>query len=96
MKEGYKVPSLPANLTMVQIKNHNERKSRKSKAIVTLVAAVSSEIFIRIMTMKLAFDVWNFLEEYEGDEWIKGMKMVNLIREFELQKMKDRDGERVL
>ena len=75
---------------MVQIKHHKERKSRKSKARATLFAAVSSEIFVRIMTLKSAFEVWNFLKkEYEGDERIKGMQILNLIREFELQRMRE-------
>lgn len=90
VEEDYEVPPLPANPTMAQIKNHKEKKTRKSKARATLFAAVSPEIFVRIMTMKSAFAVWNFLkEEYEGDERIKGMRVLNLIREFELQKMKD-------
>ncbi|XP_047268081.1 uncharacterized protein LOC124898481 [Capsicum annuum] len=43
-----------------------------------------------IMTLKLAFEVWNFLKkEYEGDKRIKGIRTLNLIREFELQKMQD-------
>ncbi|XP_020262999.1 uncharacterized protein LOC109838978 [Asparagus officinalis] len=75
---------------MAQIKNHKEKKSRKSKARATLFVAVSPEIFVRIMTMKSAFDIWKFLKkEYEGGERIKGMHILNLIREFELQKMKD-------
>ncbi|KAA3486414.1 Retrovirus-related Pol polyprotein from transposon TNT 1-94 [Gossypium australe] len=46
-----------------------------------LFIAVSPEIFVRIMTNKSTFELWNFLnEESEGDERIK---------EFELQKMKD-------
>ncbi|XP_060216273.1 uncharacterized protein LOC132643756 [Lycium barbarum] len=90
VEEDYEVPPLPANPTMAQIKNQKEKKTRKSKARATLFAAVSSEIFVRIMTMKSAFEVWNFLKkEYEGDERIKGMRVLNLIREFELQKMKD-------
>ena len=90
VEEDYEVPPLPANPTMAQMKNHKEKKSRKSKARATLFAAVSSEIFVRIMTIKSAFEVWNFLKkEFEGDEKIKGMKILNLIREFELQKMKD-------
>ena len=90
MEEDYEVPPLSENPTMAQIKNHKEKKSRKSKARATLFVAVSSEIFVRIMTMKSAFEVWNFLKkEYEGDERIKGMKILNLIREFELQKMND-------
>ncbi|KAL1072909.1 hypothetical protein V6Z11_D11G184800 [Gossypium hirsutum] len=85
VEEDYEVLSLPANLTMAQIKNHKERKSRKSKVRATLFAAVSSAIFLKIVTMKSSFEVWNFLkEEYEGDERIKGMKMLNLIKEFEL------------
>ncbi|XP_015576935.2 uncharacterized protein LOC107261514 [Ricinus communis] len=90
VEEDYEVLPLPANPTMAQIKTHKEKKSRKSKARASLFVAVSSNIFIRIMTMKSTFEVWNFLkEEYEGDEKIKGMKVLNLIREFEVQKMKE-------
>ncbi|XP_052201452.1 uncharacterized protein LOC127807530 [Diospyros lotus] len=42
------------------------------------------------MTLKTAKEIWDFLKkEYEGDERIKGMQKLNLIREFELQKMKE-------
>lgn len=42
------------------------------------------------MTLKSAYEVWSFLKkEYEGDERLKGMRILNLIREFELQKMKE-------
>jgi len=35
------------------------------------------------MTKKITFEEWNFLKkEYEGDERIKGVKILNLIREF--------------
>ncbi|XP_006582690.1 uncharacterized protein [Glycine max] len=48
------------------------------------------DIFSRIITIKSTFDVWNFLkDEYEGDERIKGMQAMNLIRKFEMQKMKE-------
>lgn len=60
---------------MAQIKNHKEKKTKKlrkqrnSKAKATLFAAVSLEIFVWFMTMKSAFQVWNFLKsEHEGDE----------------------------
>ncbi|XP_057432817.1 uncharacterized protein LOC130725621 [Lotus japonicus] len=90
VEEDYEVLPLPANPTMAQIKNHKERKTRKSKARATLFAAVSQDIFTRIMTIKSAFEVWNFLkDEYEGDEQIKGMQVLNLVREFEMQKMKE-------
>jgi len=41
------------------------------------------------MTLKTAKDIWDFLKEYEGDEKIKGMQMLNLIEDFELQRMKE-------
>ena len=42
------------------------------------------------MTLKTTNEIWDFLKkEYEGDKRIKGMQMLNLIREFELHKMKE-------
>ncbi|XP_021900922.1 uncharacterized protein LOC110816883 [Carica papaya] len=42
------------------------------------------------MSLKSAKAIWNYLKsEYEGDERIKGMQVLNLIRDFELQKMKE-------
>jgi hypothetical protein len=90
VEEDYEVFPLPNNPTMAQIRNHKEMKTRKSKARASLFAAVSEEIFTRIMTIKSAFEIWNFLKnEYEGDERIRGMQALNLIREFEMQKMKE-------
>lgn len=90
VEEDYAVPALPANPTVAQMKNHKENKQRKSKARAILFAAVSPAIFTRIMSFKSAKEIWDFLKvEYEGNEKIKGMKVMNLMREFELQKMKD-------
>lgn len=42
------------------------------------------------MTLESAKEIWDFLkEEYQGDERIKCMKVMNLIREFEMQRMKE-------
>ena len=42
------------------------------------------------MSLKTTKAVWDYLkEEYAGNEKIKGMQVLNLIREFELQKMKE-------
>lgn len=69
---------------------HKERKTKKSKAKATLFAAVSTTIFTRIMSLKTSKEVWDYLkEEYAGDERIRGMQVLNLIRDFELQKMKE-------
>ena len=90
VEEDYEVHPLPTNPIMAQIKNHKERKTRKSKAKACLFDAVSTTIFTRIMSLKLAKDVWDYLKkEYAGDERIRGMQSLNLIREFELQRMKE-------
>lgn len=90
VEEDYEIPALPGNPTMAQIKLHKERKTRKSKAKSCLYAAISTTIFSRIMTLESAKAIWNFLkEEYQGDERIKGMKVMNMIREFEMQRMPD-------
>ena len=42
------------------------------------------------MSLKTAKAIWDYLkEEYARDEKIRGMQVLNLIREFELQKMKE-------
>lgn len=46
--EDYEVFPLPGNPTATQIKTHKEKKTRKAKACV--YAAVSPNIFSRIMT----------------------------------------------
>ena len=86
VEEDYEVPSLTDNPTMAQLKSHTLKKSRKSKAKATLFVAISEEIFTRIMHQNSTFEVWNFLiTEYEGDDKVKGMQVLNLIRAFEMQ-----------
>ncbi|KAL4318060.1 hypothetical protein GQ457_18G019390 [Hibiscus cannabinus] len=93
VEEDYEIPTLPHNPTMAQIKLQKEKKTKKSRAKACLFAAVSSTIFTRIMTLKSAYEIWNYLKsEYAGDERIKGMRVLNLIREFELQKMKETES----
>lgn len=90
IEEDYDVPQLPDNPIVAQMKNHKVRKTRKAKAKACLFAAVSKTIFIRIMKPKTASATWNYLkEECEEDDRIRNMQILNLIREFELQRMKE-------
>nr|KYP60815.1 hypothetical protein KK1_023229 [Cajanus cajan] len=42
------------------------------------------------MTLKSAKTIWDYLKEgYAGDERIRSMQVLNLMREFEIQKMKE-------
>nr|XP_009781205.1 PREDICTED: uncharacterized protein LOC104230165 [Nicotiana sylvestris] len=90
VEEDYDVLPLPNNPTVTQIKSHKDKKIRKSKAKATLFAGSSATFFTRVMALKSAKEIWDYLKgEYTGDEKIRGMKVLNLIREFELQKMKE-------
>ena len=80
VEEDYEVLPLPNNPTVTQIKNYNERKTMKSKAKACLFAVISTTIFTRIISLKSAKDVWDYLKEYAGDERIRGMQSLNLIR----------------
>jgi len=81
------IQSLPENPTVAQIKS---QKMKRSKAKACLFAVVSPMVFTRIMSLKSAKEIWDYLKtEYEGDERIRGMQVLNLIREFELQRMEE-------
>lgn len=65
---------LPNNPTMAQIKAQKEKKT-ESKGCLFVV--VSTTIFTRIMSLKSAKEIWDYLKkEYEGDERIKGMEVI--------------------
>ena len=90
VEEDYEIYPLPENPTMAQIKNHKERKMKKAKARSCLFTGVSQMIFIRIMTLKSPKAIWDYLkEEYAGDDRIRSMQVLNLRREFELQRMQE-------
>ncbi|XP_049397348.1 uncharacterized protein LOC125861510 [Solanum stenotomum] len=87
IEEDYEVLGNP---TMAQLKNHKDKKTRKSKAKACLFSAVSSTIFTGIMSLKSAKAIWDHLKaQYKGDDCIKGMQVLNLIRYFELHKIKE-------
>ncbi|KAJ8771243.1 hypothetical protein K2173_026131 [Erythroxylum novogranatense] len=93
VEEDYDVPPLPTNPTVAQMKNHKERKIRKSKAKACLFSAVSSTIFTRIMNLESTKEIWDYLKkEYQGSERTKNMQILNLIREFEMVKMKESES----
>ena len=51
VEEDYDVPLPQENPIMAEIKSHKEKKTRKSKAEATLFAAVSTTIFMRIISL---------------------------------------------
>jgi hypothetical protein len=90
IEEEYQVEPLPENQTVTQIKIHKGKKTKKAKAKACLFHAVSNTIFTRIMNLKSAKDIWDYInKEYEGHERTKNMQILNLIRELEMLKMKE-------
>ena len=72
------------------MKIHRERKTRKAKAKACLFSAVSPSILTRIMQMEFAAEIWEYLKnEYQGNEGVQNMQVMNLIREFEMTIMKE-------
>jgi len=54
------------------MKNHKEKKGRKSKEKSSLLVVELKDIFIRIITIDSAFKIYNIMkDEYEGDDRIK-------------------------
>jgi len=93
IKEDYEIESLPKNPTVAQIKSQKLKKMKRSKAKACLFAVVSLMVFTRIMSLKSTKAIEDYLKaEYEGDERIRGMQVLNLIREFELQRMKESES----
>ncbi|XP_050207448.1 uncharacterized protein LOC126656869 [Mercurialis annua] len=78
---------------MNQLKIQKERKTRKFKVKAYLFSAVSNSIYSRVMQLESAKDIWDYLkQEYQGDEKTKNMQALNLIREFEMMKMKETES----
>ncbi|KAM3361580.1 hypothetical protein P3S68_016434 [Capsicum galapagoense] len=90
VEEDNEVTPLGDNPTVNQIRHHKERKTRKAKAKACLFSAVSPSFLTRIMQMKSTTEIWEYLEkEYQGNERVQNMQVMNLIREFEMKRMKE-------
>lgn len=89
VESDYEPTPLPQNPTLNQIKKHDEEKAKKPKALSCIHSAVSDGIFTSIMTCESPKEAWEMLkEEFEGNDQTKLMQVLNLKREFEMQKMK--------
>jgi len=85
IEEDYEVLLLLDNPNLGQIENHKQKKTKKAKAKSCLFAGVSTTIFTRIMTLKSAKAIWDYLKtKCARDERIQSMQVLNLKKEFEL------------
>ncbi|XP_031255131.1 uncharacterized protein LOC116113122 [Pistacia vera] len=90
VEEDYEVEPLSDNPTMQQIKAHKERVTKKYKAKTCLHSVISQGLFTKIMNFQLAYQIWQYLRvEFQGNERTRSMNVLNLRKEFELQRMKE-------
>lgn len=83
------VPPLRDDPTLQQIKSHKEKTSKLFKAKTCLYSAVSETLFTRIINLETAFQIWQYLKrEFQGNARTRSMRVLNLRRDFELQRMK--------
>ncbi|TXG65924.1 hypothetical protein EZV62_007199 [Acer yangbiense] len=88
--EDKQVPALRANPTIAQIKQNEEKKMKRDKAVTCLHSALTDSVFTSIMHLETAKSIWDELKSrFEGSERVKSVKLLTLKREFENLKMKD-------
>lgn len=67
--------------------------AKESKALVIIQAELHDDIFMKIRTLETAKEAWDQLkEEFQGNERGKRMQGLNLRRELEAVKMKERES----
>ncbi|XP_038722020.1 uncharacterized protein LOC120014174 [Tripterygium wilfordii] len=90
VKEGFDPSSLAENPTVQALKDFNEKKQKKFKALTFLHSAIDDTIFTRVVGIKCIKKAWEKLqEEYQGNARVRQQKLLTLKREFELLKMQE-------
>ncbi|TXG46650.1 hypothetical protein EZV62_011029 [Acer yangbiense] len=94
VNEDKQVPPLRANPTIAQMKQHEEEKMKRDKAVTCLYSALSDSVFTSIMHLDTAKLICDELKKrFEGSERVRSVKLLTLKREFEMLRMKE--GETV-
>ena len=86
VEENYDVLKLPSNPMVAQMKNHKERKTRKAKNC--LFCYVKNKFLPELWTSSLP-KRFGIISNNQGYERTKGMQVLNLGKEFEMQSMKE-------
>nr|XP_027118771.1 uncharacterized protein LOC113736014 [Coffea arabica] len=87
------VPELSEDLTIAEMRAHRDAVKRRSKAMTCIHSAVSDAVFTKIMTCETAKEAWDTLKvAFQGNDRIRQMQVLNLRREFELLRMKDKEN----
>ncbi|KAK0578695.1 hypothetical protein LWI29_014624 [Acer saccharum] len=66
--EDKQVPLLRANPTIAQMKQHEEEKMKKDKAVTCLHSALSDSVFTSIMHLETSKSIWDELKSRHSEE----------------------------
>ncbi|XP_016700240.1 uncharacterized protein [Gossypium hirsutum] len=83
---------LRANPTVAQIRHHTDERTKRHKAMSCIQNCVTDVIFMRIMACETPKEAWDKLkEEFQGTERTRQQQLLNLRRDFENLKMKEKE-----
>ncbi|EOY15753.1 Gag-pol polyprotein-like protein [Theobroma cacao] len=81
-----------ANLTLAQIRQFEEDKAKRYKALSCVQSVIFYEIFARIMHLDNPKEVWDHSkEEFHGSDKTRKIQALNLFRQFEMLTMDDNE-----
>ncbi|XP_027093714.1 uncharacterized protein [Coffea arabica] len=87
------VPELSEDPTIAEMRAHRDVIKRRSKAMTCIHSAVSDAVFTKIMTCETVKEAWDALKvAFQGNDRTRQMQVLNLRREFELLRMKDKEN----
>ncbi|XP_027103352.1 uncharacterized protein [Coffea arabica] len=87
------VPELSEDPTITEMRAHRDAVKRRSKAMTCIHSAISDAVFTKIMTCETAKEAWDALKViFQGNDRTRQMQVLNLRREFELLRMKDKEN----
>ena len=85
---AYDIPANPP------VSNSHERRHYEdnSKAMNTILSALTEIVFVKVMHCEIAKEIWDKLKNiYEGDDKVKGAKLQTYRGQFENLKMKEEE-----
>ncbi|WRX30250.1 hypothetical protein QQP08_022737 [Theobroma cacao] len=87
---GEPLVTRPTNSTITQIKQHSEEVAMHYKALSCIHSSMTDSIFTRIIACESPKEAWDKLkEEFHGSDKTRQIQVLNLLREFEVLKMRE-------
>ncbi|XP_071916203.1 uncharacterized protein [Coffea arabica] len=87
------IPKLSEDPTIAEMRAHRDAVKMRSKAMTCIHLAVSDAVFTKIMTCETAKETWDALKvAFQDNDRTRHMQVLNLRREFELLRMKDKEN----